>query len=100
MAGITDKHEWHGFNSFLNNAMFPWEVWATLTTRVQDKAFLSLFLTMKTVGYGDFFKNKSIQTREESFSEESFSVFAFGRQYISLVTILKKKRREGRKDLY
>lgn len=40
MAGITDQHEWQGFNSFLKTTLFPGDtVWATVTTSVQDKRF-------------------------------------------------------------
>lgn len=58
MAGITGEHEWHGSDSFLNNAVFPREVWATLTTGVQDEPLPSLLLR-NTAGYGD-----TLQTQE------------------------------------
>lgn len=57
MAGITDEHEWHGFDAFLNNAMFP------------PKRYLVGFSNHKSSGQGIFIliphkENGCVSTQE------------------------------------
>lgn len=69
-------------------------MWVTLNHQSSEQgAFSSLFSTRKTVGYGD-----NLQAQEKPEAGEFIIIFAFQRQYISLVTILKKKKKPSTKS--